>query len=216
MGSKILPGFVSVLLSLLILTGCEQQSRKTDSQLFRERIEREANVAVAKAQTHLKAAQSSPMENLDTLILVQKALREAASVYRKNNIENWHNADIEAIEQKMSAIRGELADASVPLLLELHNRTRLLRAEIEQAKTRPFSAGERSTDELVKFLASEYNEDIDTCCLVKLGQVAILLRGDSDYRALRTLLLTINRELERMLKEASYGEELKQTILSFR
>lgn len=184
--------------------------------IYRETAFKEAQIPVKKAQSlFTNEVKSTPQENLDTLIIIQGALNDAVRIYRKKDIANWDDPALKTLQQDFSSLESQLVSNAVDLLNQLVHRTRLLRAQIEDIKTRPASALERSPDEMVRFLSERYNKDLVDCCLVRLGRTDQLLSSNvREHKDLIVMIRSISDKLERMIKQEGYGNELDKEIQS--
>lgn len=84
----------------------------------------------------------------------------------------------------------------------------MLRIKVEKIK----SQQSNGLDKLLGAMAVGYNKDLDNCCLVSLGRIAELLRGDSETLELRKMIFNFDRKLEPMLNEKSYASTLGEEI----
>ena len=184
--------------------------------IYREEAFNEADAFVQKAKTLYSAdVQNAPLEPLDTLVIINEALLDAEKVYKKKQITNWQHPDLAELTQSVGSHYPDIQQHAVDLMLELVKRTRLLRTQIEEVKTRPAMAAERSTEEMVKFLSDRYNKEITDCCLRHLGNIDHLLMVDTNqYRDMLIQIRSINSDLYKMIKEADYGEALRNEIQS--
>lgn len=207
---------VVVIACVLVTTGCDTESAKTDSMLYREAAIRDAQKPLKKAFKILdQKIRSNPKDNLDVLLIAQNAMVESSQIYKKNNIVNFEDDKLTELENYFESLRPELVDFASDLLINVVNRTELLRTQIEEAKTQPYSARGNDTSQLVDFLGQKYNEDVKSCCLHKLSQIDQLLQREAtQYRELLILIRSINSELGNVIKEKGYANKLKRRILA--
>lgn len=205
--------FVSLAFTVLA-TGCDTAPEKTDSMLFREAAIRDAQKPLNKAIALLSQdIKSNPTDHLDTLLIARNALVESQRIYKKNNINNFSDEKLIELESFYQSLQPELVEFATDLLINVVNRTELLRTQIEEAKTQPYSARGNDTSQLVEFLGDRYNQDVKGCCLHKLSQIDQLLKRDAtQYRELLILIRSINTELGKVIKEQGYAAELKKRI----
>ena len=162
-----------------LLTGCDTQEHKTESMIYRESAFKEAQKPVQKAkELFTQEVIGSPEEHLDTLIIIQGALQDAQDIYRKKNIANWDDEQLSTMLRDYRNLEPQLVNNALSLLNQLVQRTQLLRQQVEDIKTRPHSAMERSPKEMIKFLSQRYNREISDCCLVRLGRTDQLLSSN--------------------------------------
>lgn len=205
---------ISIIILLIFVSGCDHTPQKTDSMLFREKAYNDADIAVTKAETLLsQEVLAAPMDNLDTLIIVNDAVKEAINIYKKRNIQNWKHPKLSALQASMQSLQPELIQSSLALIKQLIERTESLRTQIQDAKNLPFSARDQNTDEMVGFLASRYQKEIEQCCMVKLGRVDHLL--NHDYRKHKPLLIMIRSmydHLTQVIRDPEFAQELKTKL----
>lgn len=206
---------IVLMTGVLITTGCDTESEKTDSMLYREAAIRDAQKPLKKALLMLdQEIKSEPKEHLDMLLIVQNAMNDSRQIYEKSNIVNFEDEKLSELENYFIALQPQLVEFASELLISVVNRTELLRTQIEEAKTQPYSARGNDTSQLVDFLGQKYNEDVKKCCLHKLSQIDQLLKHEaSQYRELLILIRSINTELGNVIKEKGYATKLKKRIL---
>lgn len=197
-----------------VLMGCDTQEYKTESMIYRETAFKEAQKPVQKAKglfTH--EVKSSPQEHLDTLIIIQGALKDAQDIYRKKDIANWDDKQLENMLADYRNLEPQLVDNALTLLNQLVQRTQLLRQQVEDIKTRPHSAMERSPKEMIKFLSQRYNKEISDCCLIRLGRTDQLLSSNvAQHKDMIVMIRTISEKLEKMIKQENYGSQLQKEL----
>jgi len=203
-----------IIMTVVSLQSCQEKTKKTDSMLFRE-------AAISSAQQPLKTAQalltqqikSHPLENLDTLLIIKNALKEGSKVYEKNNIVGYNDSTQLALETYFVDLEPVLVDQAKTLLEEVIDKTVLLRKQIEEAKTVPYSARNTDTSKMVEFLGDAYNKDIRQCCLHSLSQIDQLLASNvKDHRELLILIRSLNSELGKVIRSPNYHLELKRRV----
>ncbi len=199
----------------ITITGCQDNQQKTDSMLFREAAITSAQQPLLRAQARLTPdIRQQPLENLDTLIIINDDLREGRRAFKQSNIMNYQDANQRELEDFFSSIESDLVNHAKDLLIEVINKTVLLRKEIEDAKTLPYSARDTDTSKMVKFLGKEYNTEIKACCLSRLSQIDRLLAGKAKkHRNLLVLIRSLNSELGKVIQSSDYHEELKQKVI---
>ena len=202
------------LFSILFIAGCDTSEYKTESMLYRETAFKEARPPIQKAKgLFTEEVKQHPQAHLDTLIVIQDSLRDAINIYKRKEIENWDDDELKSMQKDFQSLEPVLVDNALDLLSELVKRTRRLRAQVEEIKTRPHSALERSPDEMVKFLAQRYNKEITDCCLIHLGRTDQLLSANvHQHKDLIVMIRTISEKLEKMIKVSGYGTQLSQEI----
>ena len=155
----------------------------------------------------------TPEEHLDTLIIIQGALKDAQDIYRRKDIANWDDEALETMLKDYRSLEPQLVNNALSLLNQLVERTQLLRQQVEDIKTRPHSAMERSPNEMIKFLSQRYNKEISDCCLIKLGRTDQLLSSNvKQHKEMIVMIRTISEKLEKMIKQQNYAAQLQKEI----
>lgn len=182
--------------------------------LYREAAYNDARKPVEKAlvlftlQVH-----NQPEDNLDTLVVIKSSITDAVKVYQKNNITNWQDDDLSRLQRDMLNIEPVLGSLAITLLRQAKQKTQFLRKQIEQVKNQPIGAETNSSNDKVSFLAANYNDDLENCCLIALGRIDELLKkSSSKYRPLIAMIRSIHTKLEQVIREKSYGDELAKEI----
>ena len=203
-----------ILMSFIGIQACQDKIEKTDSMLYRETAINSAQLPLKKAQALLTPQiRSQPLQNLDTLLIIHNALKEGTNIYRQNNIVGYIDSDQQDLESYFVGIEAQLVEHAKSLLLQVIDRTVLLRQQIEEAKTVPYSARNTDTSKMVEFLGDTYNKDIRQCCLQSLSQIDQLLAGNvKEHRDLLVLIRSINSELGKVIRSADYHQELKMQV----
>ncbi|MCV2883556.1 hypothetical protein OE749_02440 [Aestuariibacter sp. AA17] len=201
------------ILSFSLLTACDTQPVKTESMLYRERADNEANTMLSSAESLIKQVDKTQLiQHVYELQKINSMLKDVAEVYRNKSILDWKGQRYLALQGQLNSYHRPLSLAAIPLLQQLHNETKLLREQVEQAKTRPQSASSRSPDDMVNYLSKHYNQRISACCLMSLSDIEQLLPTNETYIPLKRLILNINLSLTRMIKEEGYGDTLLREI----
>ena len=197
-----------------LLSGCDSKEHKTESMIYRESAFKEAQKPVQKAkELFTQEVKSTPEEHLDTLIIIQGALQDAQDIYRKKDIANWDDEALESMLKDYRSLEPQLVDNALSLLNQLVQRTQLLRQQVEDIKTRPHSAMERSPNEMIKFLSQRYNKEISDCCLIQLGRTDQLLSSNvKQHKDMIVMIRTISEKLEKMIKQENYALQLQKEI----
>lgn len=205
---------IGVLMLVLVSVGCEDAPRKTDSMIFRERAQKQAQVFVDKAHGLMdQDVRDHPMDHLPQWNIVADAVSDARGIYERREIANWQHPQLKALENELDNLQPQLRAFSEAKLLELVDRTLILRQLIEEAKTLPYSRRDASTDGLVKMLDARYNQEILACCLEPLGYADhLMLRDLENNKALIRLIRSIHGELENIIRDDAYADTLKQRI----
>lgn len=208
------PSYFILIIILTTLLGCDNQQGKTDSQLFRENAVAQAQVPLQKALNLLDdKVRQQPTEHLDSLVVIVSLLRDGVQQYESKQIVWRDDAAVIELEGFLDKVEPLLIRHAQDLMLELVDRTLLLRTQIEEAKTQPFSAKEQSTEGMVSYLAQQYNQQISDCCLQPLGQIdKILVRRAKQHRDTLVLIRRINDELENIIKDKSHAVHLRDQI----
>lgn len=182
--------------------------------LYREAAYNDARKPVEKALVLFsQQVRTQPEENLDTLVVINGAIADAVKVYRNNDIINWQDAELSKLQQDMLYLEPVLSSIAIALLRQANQKTQFLRKQIEQVKTQPIGAETNSANDKVSFLASNYNNDLENCCLVALGRIDELLKKSSnEYRPLIIMIRSIHGKLEQVIREKTYGKELDREI----
>jgi hypothetical protein len=182
--------------------------------LYREAAYNDARKPVEKAlvlftlQVH-----NQPEDNLDTLVVIKSSITDAVKVYQKNNITNWQDDDLSRLQRDMLNLEPVLGSLAITLLRQAKQKTQFLRKQIEQVKNQPIGAETNSSNDKVSFLAANYNDDLENCCLIALGRIDELLKkSSSKYRPLIAMIRSIHTKLEQVIREKSYGDELAKEI----
>lgn len=199
---------------LVVISGCDRSGHKTDSMLYREAAFDEARKPTEKALALFTIeVKQAPRDHLDTLIVINSAIRDAIKIYRNKNINNWEDPQLSKLQQEMLDLQPQLASIAVELLHQSNQRTRLLRTQLEQVKTLPMGAQNNSSADKVSYLAEKYNEELEECCLIALGRIEELLkRASKDYRPLVMVIRSIHAKLEQVIREETYGAILRNEI----
>ena len=182
--------------------------------VYRDQAYSEADAFVIKADAlYTEEVQSEPLDHLDTLGIISSTLVDAKKVYDKKQINNWDHPKLVELEDSLVSHYPDIQTHAKTLMLELVDRTRLLRTMVEDVKTRPAMAAERSPDEMVKFLSERYNKEITDCCLRTLGNIDVLLMRDTTkYRDMLIQIRSMNTDLYKAIKEDGYIETLQDNI----
>lgn len=210
--SKVLGCFI--LLCTLLLGACDQAPVKTESMLFREQASKEAQPFVKKAANLFTSkVQSEPRQNMDTLIIIKHALKDARAVYERKKIQNWQNPQLVTLQKQLDDIYPGLADHSIDLLYQAVARTTKLRDKVEIIRTQPIGMSDNGLGSMLDSLIKEYSNDMDACCLVALARIDELMIGkEGTYKTLNKLLRQLNGKLQKMFEEKSYADELRKEI----
>lgn len=210
--SKLIYCFLLIMVS--VISGCDKNARKTDSMLYREAAYNDARKPVEKALTLFsQQVREHPKEHLDTLVIIKGAIEDALKVYKKNNITNWQDDELSKLQQDMLSLEPILSSIALELLRLSNQKTQFLRKQIEQVKNQPIGAETNSANDKVRFLASNYNEDLEKCCLIALGRIdEILKKSSKEYRPLVIMIRSIHGKLEQVIREKSYGAAFKKEI----
>lgn len=203
-----------ILTTLLSLQGCQEKIQKTDSMRYREAAVHSAQQPLKNAQALLtEQIRSQPLENLDTLLIIKNALREGSSIYQQNNIVDYSDSAQHALESYFIDLEPILVVQAKKLLMQVIDKTVLLRKEIEEAKTVPYSARNTDTSKMVEFLGDVYNKDIRQCCLHSLAQIDQLLASNvKDHRKLLILIRSLNSELGKVIQSQDYHLKLMRRV----
>jgi hypothetical protein len=199
---------------MFVISACDKNARKTDSMLYREAAFNDARKPIEKALgLFSQKVQNQPKEHLDTLLIVKGAIADALKIYENNNINNWQDAELSKLQQDMLNLQPTLGLIALDLLRQSNQKTQFLRKQIEQVKNQPIGAETNSPNDKVNFLASNYNDDLEKCCLIALVRIDELLKKSSnDYRPLIIMIRSIHTKLEQVIREKTYGKEFDREI----
>lgn len=203
-----------LLLCTLLLGACEQSPVKTESMLFREQASKDAQPFVKKAANLLTPeVLNNPKQNLDTLIIVKNALKDARTVYLRKKIQNWNDPQLVDMQTQLDELYPGLASHSIELLYLAVARTTKLRDKVEIIRTQPIGMSDNGLGNMLDSLIKEYSDDMDACCLVALARIDELLIGKKGhYQTLNKLLRQLNVKLQKMFEEKAYAQELRTEI----
>lgn len=202
------------LLALLLLAACDDAPRKTDSMIFREQAQKQAQVFVGKAQAlYSDEVRNAPLEHLAVLNIVSDALNDARGIYERREIANWDHPALTNLEAELDALQPALRRFSSEKLHELVNRTLTLRQLIEETKSLPVGTRNTDTSGMVQMLDTRYNREISACCLEPLGYADhLMLRDLESNRPLIKLIRGFGNHLENVIRDASYADTLRARI----
>lgn len=205
-----------LLIIATVVQGCKPANEKTDSMVFRETAIRNAQKPLEKAYELLTdEVKGAPIAHLDTLLLAKNQLQDAKRIYEKSNIRGYKDSKLEHLDDFYQDLTPELIVLAKQLLEQVVERTVTLRREIEETKTRPYSARGMDVKQMVKFLGQQYNKDVKGCCLQNLSKIDLLLQSQAkQHRDLLVLIRSINSELGEIIKDEAYAPRLMKTISS--
>lgn len=203
-----------MLIIAFVTQGCSPVNEKTDSMVFRETAIQNAQKPLEQAYELLTdEVKNAPIEHLDTLLLAKNQLQDAKRIYEKSNIRGYKDNKLENLDEFYQDLTPQLSAHAKQLLEQVVERTVILRKEIEETKTRPYSARGMDVKQMVDFLGQQYNKDVKGCCLRSLSKIDLLLQSEAkQHRDLLVLIRSINSELGEIIKDETYASTLKQTI----
>lgn len=199
---------------LTCLIGCDSQPRKTDSEIFRANAIAEAQVPIDDANTLLTdTVKNAPLSNLDTLVMLNNAIKDAQQIYRKYQIAEIQDPRLTQLDEYLTSLEPKMIERAKTLLHQAIDETLQLRTQIEDAKNRPYSARDTDTTQLVDYLGENYNKTLAECCSDPLAKIDKLLhRNVKSHRATIVMIRGLNNDLAKVIKDKAFAAKLRSKI----
>lgn len=199
---------------VMCISGCDTGEQKTDSMLRAEQATQEVSRLVERAEAMLvDEVTVDPEQHIDTLVMAMNLAIEAHNTFARRKIRQWQHAQLTDLERTLMSLQPRLAQHALDLLSITTEKTILLRQRIKELKDKPFSAKERDTSQMVGYLAAEYNQQLNDCCLADLERLNRFLSYHTKrYQAVVHITRNLNPTLEEIIRDPAAGLAMQHKL----
>ena len=198
-----------------LLLACSKQPGPTESQIRLSEAKRAQSVFIEKANTILDTkVKGIFLEDLNHISYASEIALHAKQVFVDAKI-NLKSESLAALDNRIATHVSIAGLTAIKLLHKSVDITVSFKNDIEDMPLQPLTSNSTSTsDGMVKFLAKQYSDDVSSCCISHLKDIAIFLGqvDELEHYALRKMIANVEARLSDVLRQPETAKEYKKEI----
>jgi len=211
--------YIFALLGLCIsLMACEKSQTKTASMLAFEQKQQEVQELADKATSMIDdKVTAQPAQHLQQIALAYDYIQQAEYVYKKANIVGMKNQDIEQLKQQLKQFDKPLMQLSIKHMYTLIDKTLAIRKKVKQIRSQPYTVHQGqdiSPDAFIQRISTDYNKDIEACCLNDIIRIESIIRDTPSPVASELVKVSkvLPQTLHNMIKDKQVANDFSQQL----
>ncbi|WP_088329866.1 hypothetical protein [Lacimicrobium sp. SS2-24] len=211
--------YISLLLAVLLLTGCNDSNGPSQSQLRLTKVHQQAQAYLDQAKITLSPqVMQNPAGHVQTIFTAHHLVIEARQVYRKAEVFGLELPAISEFENKLASLNPALAEQVLTLMSELMQRTLVLREKVQKIRNAESGVGKVSGAESIKRLSRLYNEEVQQCCLKETYSIIEILHEQQPetYKGIVRLGMGATDDMVKILQDKDHATVFAQKISRLR
>lgn len=216
--------FAFVALLTLALTSCSKTPSLTESELRFKKALTDQSLLIQQADNVLDTKLTGNLlSDLNHISYASELAIHAEQVFKEAKIVGIESEALRSLKSRFLTYEKSAGEEAVALLLRSIDRTIAFKKSVDEIPIPPLLSEVSSTsDNMVRFLGEQYNEDLKDCCLSDLRNISIFL-GQTNATAhyeLRKEIANIEKNLEGFLNDpnkiAGYREKLRDIEIQYK
>lgn len=212
--------FVLVALLTLALASCSKTQSLTESELRFKKALTDQSLLIQQADNVLDTKLTGNLLNdLNHITYASELAIHAEQVFKEAKIVGIESEALRALKARFSTYEKSAGEEAVALFFQSIDRTIAFKKSVDEIPIPPLLSEVSSTsNNMIRFLGEQYNEDLKKCCLTDLRNISIFLGQTNvkEHYELRKEIANIEINLERLLNDPKKAVEYKKRISSFK
>ena len=216
--------FNIVLIALFALTSCSKPQSLTESEIRFRKALTDQFLLIQQADTILDTKLTGNLRSdLNHITYASELAIHAEQVFKEAKIVGIESDALRSLKARFLTYEKSAGEKAIALLIHSIERTIAFKKSVDEIPIPPLLSEVSSTsDNMVRFLGEQYNEDLKECCLSDLRNISIFLgqTNATEHYELRKEIANIERNLEGFLndptKVAEYREKLRKIEVRYR
>lgn len=195
--------FLTTFLTTLLFA-CSKEKGLTESQIRFAKAKQEQAISLRKASDILDTKLTGNLLNdLNHITYASEVALHAEQVFIDAKIVGVSTPEYIQLHDRLSKLENEAGQKAIELLQLSVSKTLTFRKDVDEMPLQPLSSQSNATSNgMVKYLAVQYKEDLQSCCIAPLKHIAIFLgqMDEVEHYTLRKTIANVERSLSSVLR----------------